>query len=193
MICQKCNQNQATVHYKQSLNGQNTEIYLCPICYHKLHSEDGFGWNSLFSGLQVERTKSLHCEKCGTTYEHFINGGKFGCANCYEAFDEKLEHVLKRLHGNSQHLGRVPQNNQNQEQNIDHDKLLNIENNDISKPEPDKKQLAAEKRLEKARIKLLDLKQSMSAAVKEEDYEQAAKIRDEIKKMEKKLEGGVGK
>ena len=32
----------------------------------------------------------------------------FGCENCYETFNEKINHLVKNLHGSSMHIGRKP-------------------------------------------------------------------------------------
>jgi len=43
------------------------------------------------------------------TTEEFARRSLFGCAACYEAFDEDLDLLLKRLHGAVAHRGRLPQ------------------------------------------------------------------------------------
>ena len=39
------------------------------------------------------------CEKCGMTLDEFLKAGKVGCSNCYTAFDEKLNPLIRRLQG----------------------------------------------------------------------------------------------
>ena len=53
MLCQKCKKNEATVYYKENINGHVTEYNLCPECAAELekngvlhldsHAEDLFG------------------------------------------------------------------------------------------------------------------------------------------------------
>ena len=31
-----------------------------------------------------------------------------GCDQCYSVFGNYLEHLLRRIHGNTQHLGKIP-------------------------------------------------------------------------------------
>lgn len=204
MICQNCNKNQATVHYKQTINGKHKEMYLCPECYQQMQGLNEFGWTSLFGGLVPNRSQVLQCKKCGTTYDHFVNGEKFGCANCYEVFDEKMDQILKRLHGSSLHQGRLPKEFQTiGKASSFHDKLnehvkkvsKRKKDNEEFEPKEDvsNKKSFADPKLEKIHNKINVLKQEMADAVKVEDYVLAAKLRDEIKKLERKMEGGENK
>ena len=36
MLCQNCNKNEATTYYKENINGQTRELHLCPECAAKL-------------------------------------------------------------------------------------------------------------------------------------------------------------
>ena len=42
------------------------------------------------------------------TYGEFRKCGMLGCAACYDAFREPMTALLQRIHGNTQHAGRVP-------------------------------------------------------------------------------------
>lgn len=39
MICQHCNQNQATISLQFNINGQRQEVHLCPACAEKLRRQ----------------------------------------------------------------------------------------------------------------------------------------------------------
>ncbi|WP_373975939.1 UvrB/UvrC motif-containing protein [Geomicrobium sp. JCM 19039] len=42
-------------------------------------------------------------------YKAFVQNSRFGCSYCYKAFEEKLEPILKRVHGgNHVHRGKIP-------------------------------------------------------------------------------------
>ena len=58
-----------------------------------------------FAKVGVEK-----CPKCGLTYNEFVNNGKFGCGECYNAFSDRLDAILKNLHGSYKHTGRAPKN-----------------------------------------------------------------------------------
>ena len=74
-----------------------------------------------------------------------------GCSQCYKAFADKLDPIVKRLHGNGEHHGKVP---------------ARVSSNVSITNEIDK------------------LKKLLNEAVKAEEYEEAAKIRDRIKSLE---------
>lgn len=100
--------------------------------------------------------------------------GKFGCENCYNTFSDKIDYLVKNLHGSSRHIGRKSkfskQNKDNFEIKKDSDKL--------EKVSEEIKNSQEENKLEK-------LQKDLKQAIKDERYEDAAKIRDEIKKLEK--------
>ena len=95
------------------------------------------------------------------TYEEFVNTGKFGCENCYEVFSKKIDPILKNIHTGNRHVGRKGK--------------INTMHTSIKKEELTKNSIKEDKKIEK-------LKQNLKLAIKEERYEDAAKIRDEIKK-----------
>ena len=184
MLCQRCSQNQAAIHVEKNINGKKTEIHLCQSCYKDIGgiTSGEFGWTSLFGGIDSAKglygqpiaRKSLKCSNCGLTYDKFISGGKFGCPNCYGEFSEKLEHMFKRLHGNTTHQGRLPESSKS-----------------LKKPRSKKTQLNHEVENTKTseemepRESIFDLKQQLAKAVKTEDYALAAKLRDRILDLEK--------
>lgn len=188
MLCSNCGKNEANVHYTHVVNGEKTEYNLCDECAKKLGIDDidfsmpisfsnfigdFFDEESLlpsFSGNMVTK-----CPKCGLTYDEFAKNGKFGCGECYETFANKIETVLKNLHGSAKHRGRAPQrlaesttkltekckNEKDEEPNIKHEPVVDKTMEEIDRLNAD--------------IKL---------AIKEERYEDAAKIRDKIKKLQ---------
>lgn len=91
-----------------------------------------------------------------------LGTGKFGCENCYESFSEKINYLLKNLHGTSKHIGRKPKY---------------IKENKIEVKENKKEE-----------NELIELNKKLKKAIKDERYEDAAKIRDEIKNFEKNNE-----
>ncbi|MYL21941.1 hypothetical protein GLW04_18850 [Halobacillus litoralis] len=128
MECQECHQRPATVHLTQVVNGKKTEIHVCEQCAkdngYMNYGEENFSLNDLLSGLfhsegpspfkgQSPQThpkkETLKCPSCGLTYNEFARIGKFGCAVCYETFDDRLNPILRRVHsGNTRHDGKIP-------------------------------------------------------------------------------------
>ena len=188
MLCQNCGENEANVRYTQIINGVKKEMALCEKCSKELgigdmdfsmpinfssFLSDFFEEEKEFLPSFIEKEK-LICDKCGMTYEDFINTGKFGCENCYEIFSNKVDPILKNIHGGNRHIGRginLPKG-----KNVGLDAFINSDNNEKNVGAGD---------LESAQEKQLDrLKNDLKQAIQEERYEDAAKLRDEIKVLE---------
>ncbi|WP_018924702.1 UvrB/UvrC motif-containing protein [Salsuginibacillus kocurii] len=126
MLCQECQKNSATLHFTKIVNGKKTETHLCDYCAKEkgdhVPGSNSYSIHELLSGLlngedffsnqQTSRQmkkKSLHCPNCQMTYEKFTKLGRFGCSKCYQAFGERLDPILKRVHsGNTVHAGKIP-------------------------------------------------------------------------------------
>lgn len=46
MKCEKCNQNEASVYYRATINGETTEQHLCADCAGELGLDKAFSWQS---------------------------------------------------------------------------------------------------------------------------------------------------
>ncbi len=176
MLCQNCGENEVNFHYTQIINGVKKEMALCDKCAKALGLEHlDFNMPINFSSFlgdflnDVEDTdflpnftkpSVLKCNNCGMTYNEFVNKGKLGCTECYEVFSKVLNPVLKNIQGSINHVGR------------------NIK---LTKKDNTKKILTEKK--ETSQLEKLELE--LKKAIKEERYEDAAKIRDEIKKNSK--------
>ena len=183
MMCQNCGENEANVKYTQIINGVKKEINVCSECAEKLGINDmindvelPINFNSFLgdffndyvesnSNHLLER-KVTKCPNCGLTYDEFLNNGEFGCEECYNSFSNAIDLVLKKLHGSSKHTGRKPGK---QLENS----TIKIENKKEEKEETNKTE-----------NKKQELERELEKAIKEERYEDAAKIRDELKEVE---------
>jgi len=116
MLCERCQIRPATVHFTQITNGNKKELHLCEQC---AVEENLFGSTfsvqDLLSGLLdmvpdslKPSVQDIKCDVCGMTYYNFKQLGKFGCGNCYRAFSNKLLPILKKIHGSTQHVGKIP-------------------------------------------------------------------------------------
>ena len=177
MLCQNCNHNEANDRYTQIINGEKKEMFLCDKCSKELGIDDmklslPIDFSSFFGDLLSEYDNAfmpllqepheLKCDKCNMTYSEFMELGKFGCENCYNAFSGRIDPVLKRIQGSNRYTGRKAEMNEENEKEVK-------TNNKAQEPKGDK---------------LTKLKAELKQLVKEEKYEEAAKIRDEIKKLE---------
>lgn len=196
MLCQNCGENEANVRYTQIINGVKKEMALCEKCSKELGIGDmdfsmPINFSSFLSDFFEEEKEflpsfieqeKLMCDKCGMTYEDFINTGKFGCENCYEIFSNKIDPILKNIHGGNRHIGRginLPKEKNvgsgafinSKDKNVGSGVLIDSNNNNVGNTS------VKQNRLDR-------LKNDLKQAIQEERYEDAAKIRDEIKVLE---------
>lgn len=115
MLCEKCGKNHATTHIKTIVNGVVKEINLCAFCAAK----EGYSGNSLANMLasmfgEISSAESLKqqlkCSVCGSTFSDIAKTGKVGCCECYSTFYKQLLPYVKRVHGSTTHVGKVPNN-----------------------------------------------------------------------------------
>ncbi len=165
MKCQKCGAENANTHIKTIINGEFKEYDLCSECAKKMgytnvftDMESDFSnfLGSFFGNVLPARTQATRCEFCGSTYADIAKTGNVGCANCYELFADRLYPSISRIHGNTEHCGK------NSVSSVD-GKITE---------EQSKKQ------------KLKKLRSELDKAVKEQNFEYAAELRDKIKETE---------
>ncbi len=175
MQCDNCHEHEATVHLQQIVNGQSSEINLCDKCAQakgmisfSMDKPSFFG--NLLSGFMEEGKAEpgedegvkVTCQ-CGWTSEDFRKSGFLGCPLCYYTYKKSLIPILKRIHSGNRHTGKVPAK-------IPVKQKVNKKVTKVYDPSE----------ITKMRAKL-DL------AVGEERYEDAAKLRDQLKRLEKKI------
>lgn len=120
MLCEMCKKNEATVHITKILNGEKQEISICDEC---AKSKEGLNVSTPFSIQNVlngimdyisqstgkENNVEPVCKNCGTTFSDFKRTGLLGCSQCYKNFSSTLMPVIKRVQGNVEHIGKIPQ------------------------------------------------------------------------------------
>ena len=123
MLCQSCGENEASVRYTQIINGEKKEMVLCNCCSKKLGIDHidlnmPIDFSSFFESILgdsgydqefmpiITKEKELRCPFCNMAYDEFVKGGKFGCSSCYDIFEDKIDSILKRIHGDNRYLGR---------------------------------------------------------------------------------------
>ncbi len=120
MLCQICGKNPATVHYTEAHDNKMSEIHVCENCaeekgFQQSAKQHQFDIGELLAGMvdtmtstEEERVGHVQCPECGLPYSGFKETGRLGCANCYAAFQFQLRPLLRRIHGDTRHRGKVP-------------------------------------------------------------------------------------
>ncbi len=166
-------EKEATVHLTEIVNGNITKLHLCEEHAKQkgVEMEQHFGIADLLQGLaeyggppSEAETKRVKCSNCGMTYEDFKKIGRLGCGDCYRTFRESLAPLLKRIHGATQHTGKVV--------------LAAL----TEHKDPAPKTAKASRSSKSADVD--GLKDKLRKAIENESYEEAARIRDQIRSME---------
>jgi protein arginine kinase activator len=119
MRCDDCNEKEATIRLTTIVNGEKVEKNLCASCMAKIKQQfptlELWGFAGLLSGFleaakaeKPEPLPDITCGRCQTDYKDFVKNGVLGCAQCYQSFHEPLETLLKSIHGQTRHTGRIP-------------------------------------------------------------------------------------
>jgi protein arginine kinase activator len=117
MQCQRCGESPAVIHLTQIVDNTHTEQHLCEACaaQHGIQTEASltkFPVGDLLAGLDKGAAAQLpttdtsgRCPDCGATLQDFRETGRLGCGRCYATFEAPLRTLLRRLHGASRHIG----------------------------------------------------------------------------------------
>jgi protein arginine kinase activator len=118
MKCQNCHKRDATVHLTEIKGGGKHEMHLCESCAAAkgLPGKAHFSIQDLLAGIassqqsstQKRRTKELQCPACELTISQFQATGRFGCGDCYKAFETEILPLIEKIHDSTQHVGKVP-------------------------------------------------------------------------------------
>ena len=92
---------------------------------------------------------------CLSCFDDIIKSGSVGCSGCYEKFYHKLQPSIQRIHGKAKHTGKAPKNTNGK----------------------------VERNIKTTQEKIDGLHRDMQKAIDMQNFEQAAVIRDEIKKL----------
>ena len=120
MLCQNCQKRVANVHFTKVVNNRKIEMYLCEQCAREkgqISFGSPLGIADFFAGIlgvgdagsMLEDSQQVvRCETCGMSYDDFQKTGKLGCGDCYKLYGDRIKPIIKRLHGNIGHTGKVP-------------------------------------------------------------------------------------
>ncbi|MDP8216907.1 MAG: UvrB/UvrC motif-containing protein [Candidatus Kaelpia imicola] len=161
MVCDICAEKEATVHLTEIINGKVTELHLCEDCARKkgTQMEQHFGISDLLSGL-ADLSSSLEVKE----------DPGLKCANCGMSYNDFKK---SGRFGCSECYGAFKKYIPSLLKRI-HGSTKYV--GDIPKTGEFKV----------VRDELQQLRKELQSAIEKEEYERAAEVRDEIKKLEKK-------
>jgi protein arginine kinase activator len=170
VFCQKCQKEAASVHVTEiGKEGKKVELHLCEECArdHGMPTLQAPSVFALFKELMdktntVGRTRDRQCPQCGMSFGEFKAKGRFGCPHDYEVFLSRVIPLLERIHGASEHVGESEASSAG----------------------------AARSESPSSATELRRLRRELQRVIKNEEYEEAAKIRDRIQRLERQGQGG---
>lgn len=179
MKCQNCGKEEATVKYSENINGEKSEIMLCNTCAKSLNLMDfpnmmSYFFSSYPKELFADEYEKEVCDKCSYTFDDYLKNGLFGCPNCYNAFTDRIDSLLTKIHGKNRHLIT---NSVTKASSINKTSSIN-KIKTITKDEKQHKKISNISDIK-------ELKNLLDLSIKDERYEDAAKIRDRIRELEK--------
>jgi protein arginine kinase activator len=117
MQCDSCGANEAVMHFTQIVNNEVSTFHLCELCAEEKGLEPGpgageFPLASFLAQMGASRQSDAGevpgtCGYCGLRLEEFKKAGRLGCPHCYVTFESHLRGLLRRLHGGTQHVGKI--------------------------------------------------------------------------------------
>ena len=182
MLCDRCQKRDAKILYTEIINGVKKEQHLCEECatdYTSFQMEKPLMNSDLTLGDLLSTlldtytasgkkdpgkvTPSLTCGNCGTTYEEFIQKGRFGCSECYRSFNGQLGKTLKSIQGAELHTGKRPKG------------FVSAVSDRVNKGISEAEKLSI----------------MLQEAIEKEEFEEAARLRDLIKQLKKEEEANA--
>ncbi len=114
------------------------------------------------------RTTSSACPGCGQSFTSFKEHGLLGCSGCYQIFEDRIGPMIERAHeGGCNHVGKIPKRALCECQDTSDPARINALLGDIRQREE----------------RLDALRQRLSKSIHDEEYEQAAILRDELSRL----------
>lgn len=163
MLCDICGKNQATVHLTEIVDEQMNELHLCEECARQksMQMEQQFGLSDLLAGLAdfekpAKDTQEALALKCANCGLTYADFKKIGRLGCGECHNAFRKYLVPLL------------------------KKIHGSNLHVGKSP------LKVTRVLKKKIDLQELRNQLQKAIEGEAFEEAARLRDQIKEMEKK-------
>ena len=166
MQCQKCNQHSATIHLTEIQNGQRHEMHLCPACAEQegLTVKNQVPLNELLSSLLAAQSGSADQDSPTTDPSEHLS-----CDSCGMTFDQFKQKALLGCENDYKAFEKPLR--------VILDKAHNGNTEHTGKvpsAAPEDQQL---------QVRLTEMRRQLEQAVRDEDYELAAELRDKIEQL----------
>jgi len=169
MKCERCKHNDATIHLSEIVKDVKSEVHLCEHCARDVglntrSSNFSLSLPEMLTFLNVDDFSDYGdnrlCSKCGCTFIEYKREGKLGCPDCYIHLEEEIEAVVADYYAEKIYRGKKPLYNDLASQ-VASPPAMNVKN----------------------KINIDELLAQLEHAVIEENYEEAALLRDKIREI----------
>ena len=163
MNCERCKKRSSSVHLTEIIKGVKSELHLCESCAREI------GLNSKLSSFSLSIPDMLSfldndslyeindlqaCPSCGYSLIEINRKNSMGCPRCYDTFRDAITGIIRGARPSFvSYPGSVPRN-------------YSVTIAEETAEYPDS---------------VDELRRSLDTAVRTEDYEQAARLRDRIR------------
>ena len=115
-VCEKCGESEAKIQLTTIVNNKATKRHLCEQCAAAEGVDNtavpaNFPLTDFLAQMGEMQGPSAAgeatCAFCGLTFAKFRETGRLGCPHCYATFETHLRGLLRRIHGGTQHQGKV--------------------------------------------------------------------------------------
>ena len=163
MLCQSCEKRQATTHIKTILNGELKEFRLCPECasrlgYGSFFGNFGFDMDKLFGSFMEGFGSERGSKRCSCCGSSFEEIAKSGKIGCAHCYEEFYEDLLPSIR---RIHGRTSHTG----------KLARSAGNAV-----------------RIKNEITKCRTELEKAIKEQEFEKAAELRDRIRELEKNMQ-----
>lgn len=117
MVCDNCGSTDAVVHLTQIVENEMSTHRLCEKCAAEKGLEStpepvNFPLTDFLAQMGTDpmpegESSDSSCSFCGLTFADFRETGRLGCPHCYETYGPQLQRLLRRVHGGTQHVGKI--------------------------------------------------------------------------------------
>jgi len=118
MICECCQEREATIHLTQVIDQNAREVHLCAPCAEKngLNLQSAMSLPEMLFNLAADKpagpglasTPDKGCPQCHLRAGDFKKNGRLGCPACYESFAGELQQILAGMQCGPAHKGKQP-------------------------------------------------------------------------------------